>query len=226
MFQIDALVSFQMGFPSMIPTEFCDAEAPRNLEYSDLYVDMTILPPSRPLSENTHILYTIVKTSVVGVFKKIAANTQSISVLAYDETIRLDTEINQVYGAVPELLKRRDVNRSFIDHPCLIWKRCTIEILYLKGLIVIHRRYISYELRSPRFERSRDACIEAALDIVSRQIDIHKACKPGGRLYEDRWMFISLSVHDFLLASMVLCLDLSVRMRSQNRVSAERRDTQ
>ncbi|KAI0853649.1 hypothetical protein F5Y00DRAFT_250813 [Daldinia vernicosa] len=225
-FQIDALVSFQMGFPSMIPNEFCDTEVPRNLEYSDLHVDMTVLPPSRPLSENTHILYTIVKASVMGVFKKIVANTQSILVPAYDETIRLDAEMNQVYSMVPELLKRRDVNRSFIDHPCLIWQRCTIEMLYLKGLIVLHRRYISYELRSPRFEQSRHACVEAALDIVSRQIDIHQACEPGGRLYGDRWMFCSLSVHDLLLASMVLCLDLSVRMRSRSGVLTERRDTQ
>ncbi|KAI1644696.1 uncharacterized protein F4817DRAFT_346059 [Daldinia loculata] len=225
-FQIDALVSFQMGFPSMIPNEFCDTEVPRNLEYSDLHVDMTVLPPSRPLSENTLMLYTIVKASVMGVFKKIVANTQSISVPAYDETIKLDAEMNQVYSMVPELLKRRDVNRSFIDHPCLIWQRCTIEILYLKGLIILHRRYISYDLRSPRFEQSRHACVEAALDIVSRQIDIHKACEPGGRLYEDRWMFFSLSVHDFLLASMVLCLDLSVRMRSRSGVLTERRDTQ
>ncbi|OTB10589.1 hypothetical protein K445DRAFT_386538 [Daldinia sp. EC12] len=223
-FQIDALISFQMGFPSMIPNEFCDAEVPRNLEYSDLRADMIELPPPRPLSENTHMLYTIVKAGVMGVFKKIVANTQSLSVPPYDETIALDTEMNQVYSKVPEPLKRRDVNRSFIDHPCLIWQRCTIEMLYLKGLIVLHRRYISYELQSPRYERSRHACAEAALDIVSRQIDIHKACEPGGRLYEDRWMFFSLSIHDFLLAAMVLCLDLSVRMR--NRSYAERRDTQ
>ncbi|KAI8961306.1 hypothetical protein F5Y11DRAFT_348585 [Daldinia sp. FL1419] len=225
-FQIDALVSFQMGFPSMIPNDFCDTEVPRNLEYSDLRVDMTALPPSRPLSENTHMLYTIVKASVMAVFKKIVENTQSLRVPSYDETVALDAEMNKVYNTAPELLKRRDVSRSFIDNPCLIWQRCTIEILYLKGLIVLHRRYISYELQSAKFEQSRHACVEAALDIVHRQIDIHKACEPGGRLYEDRWMFISLSVHDFLLASMVLCLDLSVRMRSRSGVSAGRRETQ
>jgi hypothetical protein len=225
-FQVDALMSFQMGFPSMIPTEFCDTEVPRNLEYSDLYVDMTALPPSRPLSEHTPVLYTIVKAGVMGVFKKIVAHTQSLSIPAYEKTIALDTEMNQVYSMVPDPLKRRDVNRSFIDHSSLIFQRCTIELLYLKGLIVLHRRYISYELQSPSFEHSRYACVVAALDILSRQADLHKACESGGRLYEDRWMIFSLPVHDFLLAAMVICLDLSVRMRSPRGVSSEVGDYQ
>jgi hypothetical protein len=225
-FQVDALVSFQMGFPSMIPTEFCDTEVPRNLEHSDLYVGMTALPPSRPLSEDTPVLYTIVKAGVMGVFKKIVAHTQSLSVPAYDKTIALDTEMNQIYSAVPEPLKRRDVNRSFIDHACLICQRCTIEVLYLKGLIVLHRRYITYELQSPKFEPSRRACVVAALDILARQADLHKACEPGGRLYEDRWMVFTLPAHDFLLAAMVVCLDLSVRMRSRMGASNEGNDYQ
>lgn len=225
-FQIDALMSYQMGFPSMIPTEFCDTEIPRNLEYSDLNVDMKALPPSKPLSENTPVLYTIVKASVMGVFKKIVANTQSLTVPAYSKTIELDTEMEDVYGRIPEQLKGRDVNHSFIDHPCLIWNRCTIELLYLKGLIILHRRYINYELQSPEFEFSRRACAEAALKIVTRQVDIHKACSPGGRLCEDRWMFLSLPVHDFLLAAVVICLDLSVRMRSPQQNLPESTDRQ
>jgi hypothetical protein len=225
-FQLDALISYQMGFPSMVPTEFCDTATPRNLEHSDLFVGMTALPPSRSLSEDTPVLYIIVKAGVMAVFKKIVAHTQALSVPSYDKTTALDAEMNQVYSAVPELLQRRDVNRSFIDHSCLIWQRCTIEILYLKGLIILHRRYISYEMQSPRYEPSRRACIEAALDILFRQADLHKACEPGGRLYEDRWMIFTLPVHDFLLAAMVICLDLSVRMRSRKGFSTEGRQYQ
>jgi hypothetical protein len=223
-FQLDALISFQLGFPSMIPTEFCDTEVPRNLEYSDLSVDMKTLPPPRSFSEDTPVLYIIVKAGVMGVFKKIVAHTQSLSVPAYDKTLLLDTEMNQLYSELPEPLKGRDVNRSFLDPACLIWQRCTIEILYLKGIIVLHRRYINHELQNPKYEPSRRACVEAALDILYRQADLHKACEPGGRLYEDRWMVFSLAVHDFLLAAMVVCLDLSVRMRSRSGASTEGRD--
>ncbi|KAK1761707.1 hypothetical protein QBC33DRAFT_614721 [Phialemonium atrogriseum] len=213
-FQVEALMSFQLGFPTMIPTEYCDTQVPRNLEYSDLYVEMETLPPGRPLSQNTPVQYTIVKASVMEVFKKISAHTQHLTAPSYHTTLALDGEMREVYGNLPECLKRRDVGRSFMDHSSLILDRCTIELLYLKALVVLHRRYINYEPDNPRFEPSRRACMEAALDILARQADIHHASRPGGRLCEDKWMVSSLTAHDFLLAAMVVCLGLSVRMRS------------
>lgn len=213
-FQIDALMSFQMGLPSMIPSEYCDSEVPRNLEYSDLYVGMKTLPPSRPLSDATPMVYTIVKSGIMAVFKKITAHAQSLTTVPYEKTIVLDAEMREAYHCVPERLKRRDINRSFMDPANLILDRCTIELLYLKGLVVLHRRYISQEPSNPRFEPSRRTCTEAAFDILSRQVDLHQASQPGGRLCEDKWMIASLSLHDFLLAAMVACLSLSVRLRS------------
>ncbi|KAL2189394.1 hypothetical protein L209DRAFT_749150 [Thermothelomyces heterothallicus CBS 203.75] len=48
------------------------------------------------------------------------------------------------------------------------------------------------------------------------------AARPGGRLHEHRWMLaVSLVAHDFLLAAMVLCLDLSIRRRLGNHDDSE-----
>jgi hypothetical protein len=213
-FQVDALMSFQMGFPSMIPTEYCDAQPPRNLEYSDLRLEMETLPPSRPVSDDTPILYIIAKSSVMGMFKKIVVHAQSLASPTYDKTIALDLEARDVYSRVPETLQRRDVGRCFLDTSTRILERCNIELLYLKSIIILHRRFVSYEpATTSSFETSRRACAEAALGILARQADLHQASQPGGRLYEDRWMLGSLMAHDFLLAAMVLCLDLSVRLR-------------
>ncbi|KAK4237193.1 hypothetical protein C8A03DRAFT_44945 [Achaetomium macrosporum] len=164
-----------------------------NLEYSDLRVDMEALTPSRPLSDDTPVIYIIAKSRVMGVFKKIVGHTQSLASPTYDKTISLD-------------LETRDVR---------IFERATIEILYLKSLVILHRRYVRYHgPASPRFEISRRACVEAALDILARQADLHYASQPGGRLWEDRWMIGSLTAHDFLLAAMVLCLYLSTAKKS------------
>ena len=76
-YQLDILASFQLGLPSMIPDEYCDTHAPKNLDYSDFGPDTTVLPPSRPLSDNTAITYTIVKSKVMGVFKRIV-DTRSL----------------------------------------------------------------------------------------------------------------------------------------------------
>ena len=212
-FQIDALVSFQMGFPSMIPTEVCDTQPPRNLEYSDFRAGMDVLPPSRPLSDDTPVLYVISKVAVMSMFKKIVAHTQSLASPTYDKTISLDLEAREVYRKVPDLLQRRDVGQCFLDTSTRILERCNIELVYLKSIIILHRRFVTYEPATPSFETSRRACAEAALDILARQADLHQASQPGGRLFEDRWMLGALMVHDFLLAAMVLCLDLSIRLR-------------
>lgn len=223
-FQVDALMSFQMGFPSMIPTEFCDTKVPRNLQFSDLEIGMTSLPPGRPLFENTPIRYPIAKSGIMSVFKKIVAHSQSLSLPTYENTILLDGEMRETYNGLPEILKGRDVNRSFMDPSSLIFERCTLEMLYLKGLIVLHRRYINYDVDSRRFEHSRRTCAEAALDMLARHADLHQAAQPGGRLYDDRWMISSLTMHDFLLAAMVVCLDLSVRLRRPSSILSPGKD--
>ncbi|RFU71832.1 hypothetical protein TARUN_10430 [Trichoderma arundinaceum] len=225
-FQVDALMSFQMGYPSMIPTEFCDTKVPRNLQYSDMEIGMTALPPGRPLFENTPIRYPISKAGIMAVFKKIVAHSQSLSLPTYENTVMLDNEMREAYGALPELLKGRDVSRSFMDPSSIIFERCTLEMLHLKGLIVLHRRYISYDLDSHRFEHSRRTCAEAALDMLARQADLYQASQPGGRLHEDRWMVSSLTMHDFLLAAMVICLDLSVHLRRSSSSSSIGKDNE
>jgi len=177
---------------------------------------MTTLPPGRPLSEQTTVRYTVAKHEVMAVFKRIVAHTQSLATPSqdtYTKTMALHNEMLAAYDGLPEALKRRDVNRSFLDSSSLIMQRSTIETLYLKALIILHRRYISYDLQSQKYEASRRICVESALDILGRQADLYKACQPGGRLYEERWMVKCLPVPDFLLAAMVICLDLSVCMR-------------
>ncbi len=211
--QIESLMSFQLGFPSMIPMDFCDTADPLNLQYTDLQVGMTALPPARPLTEHTPMSYAVAKMVVMRVFKKIVGHTQSLHTPTYVATMSLDAEMRQAYSEMPESFKPRNVNRSFMDTSDIIFQRATIEVLYLKGLIILHRRYITHEPQSTAFEMSRRACVEAACGILARQADLHHACSPGGRLQDDQSMFVALPMHDFLLAVMIIGLDLSTRLR-------------
>lgn len=222
-FQLDALFSFQIGLPSMIPAECCDTHVPRNLNDADLHVGMSALPPSRPSSEYTPFLYFISKASVMRIFKKIVAHTMSLSPPSYSRTLTLDAEMRGAYSLLPDFLKRRDTSQSLMDSSEIILNRCNIELLYLKGLVVLHRRYIRYEQQDAKFESSRRFCVEAALEILARQADLHQAFQPGGRLQEDQWMLSSLTIHDFLLAAMVICLDLSVRLESHTTAFVDER---
>ncbi|KUL82400.1 hypothetical protein ZTR_10325 [Talaromyces verruculosus] len=223
--QLDTLMSFQMGMPSVIPPEFWDTEPPRNLNDEDIWPTMATLPPSRPNSDYTPILYTIAKGGVVNMFHKVLIHTHSSSSSttsppSYPVTIDLDAKLRETYAQIPETLKWRPINQSFTVSSGLIISRSTIELLYLKSVIVLHRRYLNTERHDPQREFSRRACINAALEVLARQTELHAATSaPHGRLYEDRWMVSSLTAHDFLLASMVICLELSVLMRSSPTLS-------
>ncbi|KAI1269217.1 fungal-specific transcription factor domain-containing protein [Xylariaceae sp. FL1019] len=220
--QLDSLMSYQTGFPSMIPSECCDTRVPSNLEYSDLRRDMTTVPPGRALSEQTPVRYSISKHPVMLAFKRIVGHTQSLllesTVDSYTKITSLHDEMNGAYDRLPDVLKSRDVSRSFLDTSKLMIERATIENVFHKALIILHRRFISYEARIQGLDhshRSRNTCIEAALAMLHRQADLFEACDPGGRLYDDRWMVYTLPVHDWLLAAMTICLDLSISMQLQ-----------
>ncbi|KAI1015994.1 hypothetical protein LB504_009245 [Fusarium proliferatum] len=219
LYQLDSLMSFQMGLPSMIPSDFCDTELPRNLKQSDFYPGIAQLPPSRPLSENTTISYAIVKASVMGMFKKVVKHTRYLTPLSYEETILLDAEVRAVYDKIPDNFKYRPLSSFIVDDISIIMSRTTIELLYLKSIIVLHRQYLT-DRQDSRFAFSRKASLEAAERLLERQAEIHQLTLPGGLLHDKKWMITSLTLSDFTLAAMVICLDLTVGIRNSMRTGA------
>ncbi|KAJ9256493.1 transcriptional regulator family: Fungal Specific TF [Paecilomyces variotii] len=217
--QMDGLMSFQMGVPSMIPMEYCNTSIPSNLKDSDFSPESTSLPPARPLTDDTPVLYTIVKAGVMDMFKKVVAGTQSPSSSSYASTIALDASIREIYSTIPDAFRMKPISQSLMDSSAVIMNRCTVEVLFLKSIIVLHRPYLSTETSNPQYDFSRLAAVDAALVILHRQDELHETSQPGGRLYEDRWMISSLTLHDFLLAAMVVCLSLSLGLKSPSESS-------
>ncbi|KLP15225.1 uncharacterized protein LW94_6255 [Fusarium fujikuroi] len=216
LYQLDSLMSFQMGLPSMIPSDFCDTELPRNLNQSDFYPGIAELPPSRPLSENTTISYAIVKASVMGMFKKVVKHTRYLTPLSYEETISLDAEVRAVYDKIPDNFKYKPLTSFIVDEISIIMSRTTIELLHLKSIIVLHRQYLT-DRQDSRFAFSRKASLEAAERLLERQAEINQLTLPGGLLHDKKWMITSLTLSDFTLAAMVICLDLTVGIRNSMR---------
>lgn len=214
LFQLDVLVSFQMGLPSMIQASDCDTEPPRNLHYSDFSEETTELPPARPLTDSTPVTYIIFKCACMAVFKKIAAQTSSLRPAPYQDVLDLDKEMRDRYDEVSTDLKMKAMAHSFTDAPSTIMNRLNIKLLCLKGICVLHRKYLNQDRLNPRYAYSRRVCVEAAMEILELQADVHNSSLPGGQLYEDRWMVSSLTAHDFLLAAMIVCLDLSESLKA------------
>ncbi|KAF5983485.1 transcriptional regulatory [Fusarium coicis] len=219
LYQLDSLMSFQMGLPSMIPSDFCDTELPRNLKQSDFYPGIAELPPPRPLSETTTISYAIVKASVMGMFKKVVRHTRYVTPLSYEDTISLDAEVRATYDKIPDNFKYKPLSSFIVDEISIIMSRTTIELLYLKSIIVLHRQYLT-DRQDSRFAFSRKASLEAAERLLERQAEINQLTLPGGLLHDKKWMITSLTLSDFTLAAMVICLDLTVAIRNSMRTGS------
>ena len=86
--------------------------------------------------------------------------------------------------------------------------RLILELSYRKTLCVLHRPYLSFAKDEPRYRLSRDICRAAAQRILDLHLEFDEAIREGGRMYHDRFMVSSLTLHDFLVAAMILCLDL------------------
>jgi hypothetical protein len=206
---MDLLLSFQAGLPPVIPEDECDTEPPSNLLDTDFDEDCKVLPPSRPTSDPTAMLYYCEKSRLARLLRLAVRHALSLKNPPFEETMRIDKELRDAHLLVPESLRMRPLTFSFVDQSYIILHRLNVEVLYLRSTCVLHRKYLVYERSNPSYEYSRITCLAAALQILEYQAEIHLACQPGGQLYADRWMMTSsLITYDFLLAVMIICLEL------------------
>ncbi|GAB7357265.1 hypothetical protein MBLNU459_g8238t1 [Dothideomycetes sp. NU459] len=207
--QADLLFSFQFGLPSIIRTDCIDTEIPRNVYDDELFEDMKTLPASRPESEITPMSYMIAKARLIFCFGRIVDRTQSIHLPpTYEEIMQFDAQLREARAQTPPHLQLRSMQDSFNDPANLIMQRYGLELIYLKSQCVLHRKFVARGRDTQRYSYSRRTCIDASMEMLAHQSTLHHEAQPGGRLRSVKWFISSLTTHDFLLAAMVVCLDL------------------
>lgn len=207
---VDLMHSFHNGMPPIIDDAVCDTLPPTNLTDDDFDEDSVTLPPARPTTDPIPPLVYIIKGSMCKVLRKVLRHVLSVSPRPYSETMALHHELEECYAAVPPCLRHRSIRgSSFTDQNYTILHRIMIEVIYHKTLCLLHRQYLSVEKHNPLCDLSRKTCRDAAVKLLSIQIELDQECQPGGRLYVDRHMPSALTMHHFLVAAMVICLDLS-----------------
>ncbi|KAF4974301.1 hypothetical protein FZEAL_8783 [Fusarium zealandicum] len=204
--QVELLVSFHMGLPSMLQGIETDTAVPRNLHDEDFDEDSAELPLDRPPTEYTTMTYPIHKTKILRVFGQIARQAHALSPPSYDEVIGLDNLLQETWRGVPSFMTVRPLDECIGDPPILLINRFGLAALYNKCRCVLHRRYLAEAIPRREHDYSRKQCLEGAISLLKYQYVIWDACKPGHALSQKAWFVSSLSVHDFLLAAMVLYL--------------------
>lgn len=219
---IDVLISFQLGLPSMVKNIQSDSQPPQNLLDRDFSMDTKILPPGRGIDELTPCSYTRVKLLMVKIFADAAELSHATVPPAHEELMALDNTLEEAKAAIPPLLQMPEISELVTDPAEQLMCRFNLDLLYLKTKLTLHRRYQTIPLNqlSVAEQRlgvghSRVICSQSALRVLLHHHTIHSTSQPGGQLESVKWYMGSLSTHDFLLAAMIICLELSLQMGNE-----------
>ncbi|CZR63237.1 uncharacterized protein PAC_13134 [Phialocephala subalpina] len=214
-FQLDLITSAQVGLPRMIREEETDTEEPKNLLDTDFDEGMTEVPHPRPSTDVTPVAYAIFMVRLLRQLGLIVDQSNSLIPPSYDEVMRLDSKLMETHATLPPYLTMRPLSLSITDDADLVMRRYSLEVCFQKSRCVLHRKYLIPDKSNPQFRYSRTASVDAAMKLLDVQCTFYEATQPGGQLFEEQWRSAALINQDYLLAAMILCLDLSRGMTSE-----------
>ncbi|KAF4495047.1 hypothetical protein FAGAP_8873 [Fusarium agapanthi] len=103
--QLDILTSYQLGLPSLIQESQCDTRLPLNINDEDFGPECTQLPPPRPETQGTGVLYTRVKVKMMTIFRTIFNQVSLGKTQDYSEIMALDQKLHQMHQSMPTCYK-------------------------------------------------------------------------------------------------------------------------
>ncbi|KAH8683132.1 hypothetical protein BGZ60DRAFT_212877 [Tricladium varicosporioides] len=212
--QVDLATSQQVGLPRAIRPRQADTLDPRNLTDDDFHEDIVELPPSRPDSEMTPLLYIIWKNKLLFVGSEITDLAGSATLAPYSEVLRLDKMLYDVRESMPVRLQWRNRSGVITDPARIIMRRLYLDIIFHAARCNLHRRYLPLAKPNTPYINSKNLCLDSALQLLENQSSMYDESQPGGWLFEDRWKVSSLVNHDYLLGTTILCLQLDYDLRA------------
>lgn len=192
----------------MICDHDCDTQLPNNIFDEEFGPDTKVLPPSRPDSEPTPISYMIAKVKLCLELGNILQATNRVGKqVSYDEILRFDARLRELREELPPHLKMQRLQGSN-DPLTLVIARFNVDILYLKIMCLLHRKYLTRSRQNPRYAHSRRSAIEASLEMLNHLQVLHQESQPNGPLRSIKWFVASIATKEFLLPAMLVILDL------------------
>jgi len=207
----------------MIYEHDCDTQLPHNLFDEEFGPETKVLPPSRPNAEPTPISYMISKVKLCLELGNILQATSRVrNQVHYDEILRFDAKLREIKAELPPHLKLQPLEGNH-DPLTLVIARFNLDILYLKIMCLLHRKYMSRARHNPRYAHSRRSAIDASLEALRHLATLNRESQVDGRLRSIKWFVTSIATRDFLLPAMLIVLDL--HFDNQTEKSGERRDS-
>ena len=205
----DVLFSYQQGMPSIIHNDSCDAGQPINMADDDFDEDSVTLIP-RPHTDPLPILALITKSAMIPLFRRIMKHALGVKPETLPSVAMLGKELDEWYETIPYCLKYRPIRHtSFTDANHTIFHRVMLELMYHMSRCALYRSCLGGGGQSNICPLAVNACRDSSLKMLDIHIEIDRELQSGGRLHEDRFMVSSLTLHGFLIAAMIICLELN-----------------
>ncbi|KAF5567761.1 hypothetical protein FNAPI_522 [Fusarium napiforme] len=207
--QLDLRLSSQMALPCVLKSQQYDTAEPRNLLDSDFDEDTAELPPSRPETEVTPVLYSLAKGRIdkmMGLVNDLVNDTKEHP---YTEIMDLDRKLKQAEASLPPIFQWQPLSQSFMVAPEIVMHRILLQLAIQRLTIWLHRKYLAPPYTQTCYQQSRNACIQAAIKILEFQQIVLEETQGDGLLYPARWakwMLLSSRPRAvFLLGVSILC---------------------
>jgi hypothetical protein len=205
----DVLFSYQQGMPSIIHDDSCDAGQPTNMADDDFDEDSVTFIP-RPHTDPLPILAHITKSAMIPLFRRIMKHALGVKPETLPSVAVLGKELDEWYKAIPYCLKYRSVRHtSYTDANHTIFHRVMLELMYHMSRCALYRSCLVGGGQSNICSLALSVCRDSSLKMLDIHIEIDREVQSGGRLHEDRFMVSSLTLHGFLIAAMIICLELN-----------------
>lgn len=211
----DCMLACQFGIPASIQFNSADIQRPRNLLDDDIHEASVELPPSRPDTDLSPISSFILKDKYMVLFAEIYSHAVNATSNIEDESdiARLEAALQNVRDSTPNIFKPKPIAMSLNDPDHLRMFRVTVDFLYQKARIILHRRRMAQQLQS-----SYSTCSAAAMSIIDTFSDLTTSLHPGKLMEGKIYMLSATTVNDFLLACMTLCMAVMTNQQSSKPV--------
>ncbi|KAK7989113.1 hypothetical protein PG989_009428 [Apiospora arundinis] len=200
LYQVDLSISVQMGLPKLIRDNVSDTQLPGNYAENDFDPSTTQLPMPRPDTEMTPLLYTISKTRLVRVIGMIMEHVTEVQTPSYEDVIRIDAMLDEVYANMPEVFRWEGISESILSSTA----------------IVSQKFFLGNKKNRENTNIPEKTALEAGLSILRLHHLVVEESKPSGQLYSFQFLFNSLVSHDLFAGALAVCFYLQHHRNSMD----------
>lgn len=222
--EMDLQLADKCGHPRIIDQMQTDTKAPYNTTNQDFHNDAvgsTDGSSPESVSSLQQAAYLSYKAKLLAMHGKVAQLVNSPQdKYRYEDVLQLDGELSAfVQNARPQHLLPVELQHGLATpDPGELVKIMEVDIVRRRAQMTLHRKYLVPAHTRPVFAYSRTVCLEAATQVLQHQQTLSSrlnAESPSARATTgEYWRFMALMNHDFLLAAMLLCLDINQDARS------------